>query len=319
MSAIFLPSFASPKTRRVVTAALIAEPRLTRYLDAPGLLTALCLRAQRLRGEDARRTYLAAHAGLPHRELVERLGLPPLRVLRHMVGDALNGRCFAGLRRLGDDRLAARILRHAPRVSAALILALDSPLIRAHTTTQFFAELGRTPRRQRPRPEHLGELAAFLAEYRPTVQLTSISHFRKTLRRDADLLGTERWGRRDRPIFPGPPWPGEPGYAEPLRTWRELVHESIAMRHCLGYQMPIFERIQQGTYYVYRVEQAWGLQRATMCLEKREGRWIIETLRGRNNAWLRSQEVDCLSVWVAEQQGIVDETACVLAGRRDEW
>ena len=177
MSALVLPSHAARRTRRAVTEALHQVPDLCRFVDTPGLLAAICLEARRRKGMERRR-YLERASRISHRQLTRVLWLPSVSILRKMTGDALNESCLAALQRLTGDSQAVRMLRHARAASALLILALDCPTVRKHTTPHFFAQIGALPSHWRPPFYQLEELACFLSEYRPHVSIQSKTHFR---------------------------------------------------------------------------------------------------------------------------------------------
>lgn len=311
MSGLVIPSYAPARTRQLVTRSLMAVPKLARFLDTPGLLTAVCLDGSRPGAQGAAIDYLEQAARTSHRTLARDLGLPGLSVLRRLTGDALNTDCLAALKRLTVDGSAMRIIRHAAKVSLVLIVSLDDPTIRSHATTGFLAEVGYTRRRWRPRLPKLTELAAFLSEYRPTTTINSIGHFKDLRRRYYELIGSHRFGCREQPHFPSPPWPGELGYAMPLKSWDELIRESIEMKNCVGEDPAYMHNIEQGRTYFYRVEQAWGMSRATVYVEKHQDLWRIKEARTKCNQPLRRQELRCLATWIANQQGIEDEQLCL--------
>lgn len=311
MSGLLLPSYAPARTRRVVNRCLMAEPRLTRFLDTPGLLAAVSLETQRYRERMQRQAFLEEAARTPHRELATGLSLPGLATLRRMTGDALDDGCLQALKRIGRDPWAMRVLKHARKISLLLVLALDSPVARAHSTSGFLAEVGYTRRRWRPRWKSVDELTSFLDNYRPTTAIQSIEHYRHLRRRNYQLMGTCRFAHREQPNFPAPPWPGEPGYAVPLENWRDLIRESIEMKNCVGEDHAFLRNIQQGRTYLYRVEQAWGMSRATLYVENSDGLWRIREARGRGNQPLNRRELRCLATWVADHQRIADERRCL--------
>ena len=311
MSALVIPELAPQKTRRIVTEDLMAVPRLTRLLDTPGLLVAVCLEARRTRQQKRRLRWLREAARTAHRELVRKLQLPGLAVLRSLTGDALEPFAMRALSRLAGDRFAMRILRHARYVSSPLIISLDSQVIRRQIASGFCAEIGSTRRKWRPRTKAIAELAGFLCEYRPSVKLQSLDQFRRLRGGYRELIGSHRYGRRERPELPAPPWPGEPGYAIPLTSWEDLIAESVEMHNCVGEDLAIWRNVQKGRSYIYRVEAAWGMPRATMYVEKSKDYWRIKEVSGHRNEVLTNRNLHCLSLWVAECQGRTDERSCL--------
>lgn len=290
---------------------MLRVPMLARFLDTPALLVAVALRAQDETDDADALEWLQRAAQLPHRQLTSELGLPQPRVLRKCTADALRPACIESLRQLRDDREALRLIRHADRISATLILGLNSPLIRHHASLEFFAQVGRRRKRKRPSPTKLGDLVMFLAEYLPETRIQSIDQYRKLRAKYRELICQDRFGRRTRPTFPPPPWPGESGYATPLSDWRDLIRESLEMGNCTGKEPNFLESVTRGRMYFYRIEQAWGMERATLCVERGRKHWRIAQARGRWNANLRRSQLLCLAVWVADQQGLTNEHLCL--------
>jgi hypothetical protein len=290
---------------------MLRVPMLARFLDTPALLVAVALRVQEETDDSQSLEWLERAARLPHRQLTSELGLPLPRVLRKCTADALRPACIESLRQLRDDRDALRLIRHADRISATLILGLNSPLIRHHASLEFFAQVGRSRKRHRPSPTKLGDLVMFLAEYLPGARIQSIDQYLKLREKYRALIRQDRIGRRQRPRFPPPPWPGEAGYAAPLDDWRALIRESLEMGNCTGKEPSFLESVTQGRMYFYRIEQAWGMDRATLCVERDGRHWRIAQARGRWNATLRRSQLLCLAVWVADQQGLSNEHLCL--------
>lgn len=301
MSALVLPRYAPEATREAVVTALVACPPLVRLLDTPGLLAAVALESSYRpdRGE-----WLLHAAATPHRLLAAELRLPGLGVLRRLTGGALGEEELAALVELDGDPFAQRVLRHARQVTRTLVLSLAGWRTRFHAAPSFFGDLANSPPRDHPRVERLFALVDFLIEYLPDTRLVSLGHYYRLDAQHSEILRRDRARRRSTPAFPPPPWPGEPGYAEPLRSQRDLIAESVAMGNCTG-RMPRFtSQVLRGARYFYRVEGAWGLPRATLLVGRsaESGRWSIVELRTHGNREVRGAAREAVQTWVEMQQ-----------------
>ena len=116
-----------------------------------------------------------------------------------------------------------------------------------------------------------------------------------------------------RPSFRVHLGPGEPGYATPLTEWRDLIRESLEMHNCVGEEPSFLANIQAGKTYFYRVEEAWGLPRTTLYVERHKDIWRIREARAACNQPLSRPLLGSLALWIAMQQGLDDEKRCLPA------
>ena len=310
MRCVWLPPFAPRETRRCVTDSLVREPRLVWLFDTPGLLVAACLDAAP-HPEPDRSERLRRAAEIPHRRLAAELGVPSLKMLRRLTGDALNAGHMARLRTACSDTYSFRILRHARYVSPALIDALTLDGVREHYQSGYLHEVGTRCRIYCPKPEHVVGLGLFLHKYRPNVRITSMEVYHDSLDKYWQPM------RRHEAIcqigirFTDPPWPDEPGYVVALRTPHDLLAESVIMDNCAGWASQFTDAVEAGRGYCYKVEGNLGLPRATLYCVRGEDCWRIGELRGRRNRQLAQYIVRRVAVWVAERQGLRDEEACL--------
>ena len=154
------------------------------------------------------------------------------------------------------------------------------------------------------------ELVEFLAEYRPGQRIVSLGHARALRHSYRGLLETHQRLAWNAPALPPPPLADEPGYAVALRTLRMMILESVEMHNCSGWHEPLVAAVCDGREYLYRIEPNWGLPRATMRLVRKGATWRIGEVQRRRNQQLDPALVRCLAVWVADRQGIADETRC---------
>ncbi len=275
MSGLVLPSFAPEETRHCVTQCLMAVPRLTRLLDTPGLLAAVCL-AARQDEEPVRLKRLMDAANTPHNKLAADHGLSNLKILRRLTGDALTDGRIRRLQILFADRRALRFLWHARFVSSTLIDALATDDVRDHISSGFVSQLGNLRRRDLPISREVIELARFLREYIPNTSIRSLKHYDRLWDEHRSAILGHGDALRKPAHFPEPPWTDEPGYAVAIRTPRDLVAESVAMRNCVG-MLPRFVRaIRRGKGYFFHVEGNWGMPKATLYCVKHGSHWRID-------------------------------------------
>jgi hypothetical protein len=83
------------------------------------------------------------------------------------------------------------------------------------------------------------------------------------------------------------------------------------MRNCVG-MLPRFVRaIRRGKGYFFHVEGNWGMPKATLYCAKHGSHWQIDEVRCWGNQPLASRYVQCLALWLAEKQGLNDESLCL--------
>lgn len=290
-------------------------PTLTRFLDTSGLVAALSLNALNLQSE-ARAHFLLQAAAAPHRRLAQELGLPSLKILRRITGDALDPANLSQLAWLFTQRYSLIFLRHARYVSAPLIQALAVESVRHHVGKSFLIELGRTRGYARPTPSEVIDMAAFLREYVPGTAIQSVDHLHSLWAKYDNLVVTHGNFRRRNVAFPAPPWSDEVGYATALRSWPDLISESLLMRNCAAYKAESLEAIHAGHGFYFRIEQRWGMPRATLYCVKDQGLWRIGEARRAGNALVSNRHLHCLALWLAEKQSICDESLCLPAGHQ---
>lgn len=312
---MLIPDYAPARTRIIVVRSLMRVPELTRFLDTPGLLVAACYYAHGVPGVEPRLARLREVASHSHRDLQKRLGLPSLRLLRKVTGDALWQSVLTSLSCLQADAKARRVLWHAPYLSATLIGSLATPVIRTRVSTHFLAEVGRTrDDGRRPRRSELRRLADFLAEYQPHKCIDSIAQYNRLLEDYKGLFSTHAYGMQRDPQFPPPPLAGEPGFIVPITTWKGLIRESIEMSNCVGADLQMWQMIRAGKLYIYRSEKSWGMPRATITVckgQQWETVWRLGAARRHCNERMRALEIRSLALWIAEQQGLDDERLCL--------
>ena len=107
-----------------------------------------------------------------------------------------------------------------------------------------------------------------------------------------------------------PPWPDEPGYATAIRTWRELIAESVPMRNCSGAHSPYLNSIRQEAA-IFTASKNTGSVATTLYCVKQSGVWHIGEVRRWANGIVSRQHIHCLALWLAERQSIADETLCL--------
>lgn len=310
MSGLVLPAGAPHRTRNCVMRSLIAAPQLTRLLDTPGLLVAVCFDAAAA-GKEIDFEKLAAAARTPHRDLAARFGMPSLGVLRRLTGGVLTELRMQRLRTLFTDRVTLRLLRHAKRISASIVDSLWHNDVRPHVANRFISELGNMPLRNGPRARDIITLGTFLHEYLPNTSIHSLRHFDRLWEEHGEQVNGHANACRLPTAFPPPPWSDEPGYAFAIRTPRELVAESVRMRNCAGI-LPAFSRdIRRGRSYFFHVEGRWGLPEATMSCVMDGGNWRIDDVRAFGNGMLDQRYVRCLATWIADRQGLSDAELCM--------
>ena len=85
---------------------------------------------------------------------------------------------------------------------------------------------------------------------------------------------------------------------EPLETTFALVRESRQMHHCIENYA---RRAHTGKYSVYRVLSP---ERATAGLRRWGGRWVLDEIRGRQNAEVSARTLEGVLDWLAAAQGL---------------
>ena len=310
MKCVWLPPFAPPATWNCVTDSLVREPRLVWLTDMPGLLVAACLDAAE-HPETDRGDRLRWAAATPRRTLAEKLGVPSLKVLQRLTGDALCTEHIARLKTACNDAYSFRILRHSRYVSPALIDALTVEGVHEHYESAFLHELGTRFRDYCPRAVDVVGLGLFLHAYRPKARITSMDVYHDALIKYYEPMRRHEaicqcWIR-----FPAPPWPDDPGYVVALATPGELLAESIVMDHCAGWTPQFTDAVEASRGYFYKIEGNWGLPRATLYCVRCENCWRVGELRGKRNSRLAQHLVRCVAAWVAERQGLRDAELCL--------
>jgi len=285
---------------------LIAVPNLTRLLDTPGLLAAVCLDADG--GVD--RDKLSVAALTAHRTLAWQLGMPSLRILRRLTGGVLSEVRLQRLRELFADRQALQLLRHAPRICPAIVDSLSRADVRPHVANSFIGEISKSPL-DAPRARDVIALGGFLHEFLPDTAIQSLRHYDRLWEEHGEQINAHASAVRRPSAFPQPPWDDEPGYAVAIRTPRALVAESVTMRNCSGV-LPAFNReIRRGNSYFFHVEGHWGLPEATMLCVKDGDHWRIDDVRAQGNCMIEQRYVRILALWVAERQELLDAKLCM--------
>ncbi len=310
MSGLLLPPFAPASTRRCVANCLMRTPALTRLLDTPGLLAAVCVDASKLSDDDCG-TYLNRVAATPHRKLASDVGLPSLSVLRRMTGESLSSDHFGAMRRLFAEKRELRFLWHARYISSVIIESLSNQVVRAHASNGYLSELGQLKRRDRPHARDARRLAAFLHEFVPSMSVQSMRHFDRLWNDYYEQLMQYQVVSRRGNQLREPPWPDEVGYALALRTRTELIAESLAMRNCAGVVPYMMKAVKKGVGYFFRIEANWGLPRATLYCVKDGDFWRVEDARCRFNQPVTTKFVRCMALWVAQKQGLENEQLCM--------
>ena len=299
--------------QRLVSRFRSEVPLLARLDDVPAFQVALCCRAQEMRAPQRWR-YIQQRAIWPHQELSAELDLPRTRLLRRLTSDALTPRNLDYLRVLQLDPSSMRILRHASLISEALLVALIANYRsdNASFSTQFFTELGNLPTHRRPQSRSISLMLSFLTEFDGARSIQSVQQLRRLWDKWGDLADRYEDCRRVEPHFPTPPVPEEDGYIEALRTWRDLIDESLFMRNCTGADRSLIDSILLGRGYFYRVHSKWGMARATLYVVRGDDdTWCIEEARKRFNKPVAGQQLRSLAIWLADRQRLENESLCL--------
>jgi len=273
-------------------------------------LVAVCFAADGTAG-GLDRDKLGAAARTSHRDLATQLGLPSLRILRRLTGDVLSEVRLQRLKGLFADPGALRLLRHAPRICAAIIDALSCADVRPHVANSFVSEISKSAPSDVPRARDVLALGRFLHEYLSDTAIQSLRHYDRLWEEHGEQIGGYASAIRRPSAFPPPPWADEPGFAVAIRTPRELVAESIAMRNCAGILPALSREIRCGQSYFFHVEGRWGLPEATMLCVKDGEHWRIDDVRAHGNCMIDQRYVRSLALWVAEKQKLADADPCM--------
>lgn len=311
-----LPKIVAPqRTQRLVWNILKDVPGLAHLCDTPALMVAVSLSTRRF--DNCKQwKYLHRLAKQKEEKLAEELGLPKMKILRRLTADALTESSLQILKELKENRLAMRMMSHAPLVSSSFLYALQQcvqspdPMLRK----QFVSELGELPNCYRPSTEDLRLLHDFLIDFDGSRRIHSVGQYRR--------LHSELWGVLDRfdslkksdPQLPPAPIPEEKGDVEAIGNWRGLVKESLAMKNCSGSNSSLLNTVVEGSGYFYRVLQSSGMPRTTLYIIKDSRNiWRIGQARRKFNKSLNSTQLHRLAVWLADRQSLTDATLCLAA------
>jgi hypothetical protein len=310
------PQIAAPeRTHRLVCSILRDVPGLARLCDTPALIVAVSFDVHRLSNPKKWRS-LHRLAGLTEAKIAAELGLPKIKVLRRLTADALNQSSLQLLKELQDNRVAMRIICHAPLISGSFLYALQhyvqtpEPMFKK----QFVSGLGEMPDCYRPSKEDLTLLHNFLLDFDGTQRIHSVEQYRR--------LRCELWGVLERfdslkkfdPQLPPPPLSEKAGEVEAICDWRGLIKETLAMKNCSGIDPSLLGCIVEGSGYFYRVLQSSSMPRATLYIVKEETDiWRIGQARRKFNKPLNNKQLKRLSAWLADRQSLRDQSLCLPA------
>jgi len=232
--------------------------------------------------------------------IAELLGFPAsrrgVRALRKLPVHELDAAALLSLQRLLRSEEVLGRISHLPRLSKALLQVARSP--------ESFMALERDSQLALLDPQRGPELAKQLGAmldrltrtrsrgYRLPRTIRSSGHAEALARAIAALQSEV--GVHDAPDpVPPPPFPGIPGVIEPLRSAGDYHEEGLAMRNCVRSQL---REAMRGRLALYRVLQP---ERATLSLERVEGRWRLGDLLAVGNSSVARRTREEVDRWLA--------------------
>lgn len=249
---------------------------------------------------------------MPQRRAVEALGLPggraTARLLRKLSFDAIRAATLARLRSaLKTDGVLTR-LGHLPAVNAAVVALVSDPEHFAVTAPSFLAEVCEGDR---------NDVVFFL---RDTLRMQQQLHPGRSIgvfdsvaamRRQHDELTAElNKLQAIRGGFPAPPFPGVPGFVEPIINATELAAEGRQQQNCCA---SYAGSIRRGAVYLYRVLRP---ERATLSVQFTQRGWRIGELKKKCNAAVSDQTRLAVKMWKQGRSVRVGEASSAAVGAR---
>jgi len=250
----------------------------------------------------------AARSLLNKRQLVimDWLGLPATervrRILMRIPPAALLARKLPQLNAALHRPYCQELLAHLPVISEPVLRFIYHEDTSYRLTPKFIhqvAEQGDTERGTALDPRFSLWLDAIRMarelEYPRPEKLLSIGHLTRWHDEMAAAYnrGTRAHQLRERikaARFNAAPFEGSPGI-EPIHSGEDLVEEGRAMDHCVA---SYHAQIEEGRYFVYRVTIP---VRATLGVEKCNGRWVIHEIKGFRNKNIARSDQD--AIWRA--------------------
>lgn len=254
---------------------------------------------------------LQSLASIRQRTLAERLGFPAAswRILARVTPSALSLERLEVLRQRLHDPGVFKLAQHLPRLGEDTVEILASPQLLKMVSSRFLArveeydlyECGNLLRKLSAILQLIGETRrydtpeALLAEERWLVNAPGAG---------ADWVDAIGYARFAAPL------PNEPGCIEAIDTGTELIREAWQQNNCVASPFMIQRLLaSKGKAALYRVLPRWGLERATLMIERlrtRRSRWVLTEIAAANNYTVRrSTERACL-IWLADAQRVRD-------------
>ncbi len=237
------------------------------------------------------------------REIARWLGFPAtdaaVRILAKIEPPALTVKAMVFLRQALADVQLARVLGHLEVVNDDVLQMVSRKWLRPRLTPQLLVEASCDAAREITRGasavrmlEDTLVLAQRLAGHEVPRQFTRLVQLRDVHDRLALIYNEEvaelDLRRYDGVTLPPPPFLGTADIV-PLESAASVIHEGLAMNHCVGTYV---DRVLNGSVFLYRVPRPVP---ATLAITRGlDGRWGPGELRGPRNAPIEEGLATCL-------------------------
>lgn len=303
--------FRSTRLQYLMLACLQRIPALEQHLDNPGLFFHMCSSVADYPDVSEAAEQVRRYASLPRRAMVRELALPSAAFLHKIRPEAITRRRLAGLLAIPHRSRAFRTMSHLPELGASAVNILTNQRLFDQVESAFLVELAeRKLDRFRPRIArnlsqliHVSEQVGQKREARyPTIASLQNAY--------------NRWFGYIEPYetefllplrFPEPPIESDDGFIEPIRSFCQLLLETVQMENCCASRA---EHVLEGSLYYYRVLPRWGMTRATMELVPSADDphiWRLSEVKGPKNCSMPPNLIRCLAIWLAQKQRVEDE------------
>jgi hypothetical protein len=236
--------------------------------------------------------------GKKQRDILQWLGFPGTqwmrKIFRKIHVKSLTIPMLLSLQQVIINRDIAKVLSHLPLINSYVVHVLEEPRFRAMVTYNFLVELANPKRRYdiyglMYMINDICEANDMLGRQRP-IRLDSMDQFNNYHEEIIYDLNDKKDYNYDI-SFPLPPIDGTEDII-PITTPKELAEESKLQRHC---GMSYVSRIVRGSSYLYKV---LAPERATLSLEKSDGKWRVGQLLKENNKPVSKDTYHKVTKWL---------------------